>query len=121
MFDLAGGGLAVWSQGVHWTEGTVPGKLHQTHLDISDSARDLVLSTPTVIFCKQLSIFKYFFNENLSYFLLKNDFAGHLFIINISIMLGFADQNSIFALYVYPDEYLELMESKLFTTKFYAS
>ena len=62
MFDLAGGGLAVWSQGVHWTEGAVPGKLHQTHLDISDSARDLVLSTPTVIFCKQLSIFKYFFN-----------------------------------------------------------
>ena len=34
VFDVSGGGLAVWSQGLHRSEGIVPGELHQTHLEL---------------------------------------------------------------------------------------
>ena len=53
VFDVSGGGLADGSQGLHRTEGFVPCKLHQTHLELclTQSVPDLVLPTRPATFC----------------------------------------------------------------------
>ena len=105
MFDVSGGGLADGSQGVHWPEGFVPGELHQTHLEIWLSPVDLKNSAAALLDV-QIFDLKIFYRKKNTWHTFN--LAGH---VNFQIMLRFAEQNWIFALYIQLNN-LDPMESK---------